>query len=157
MSFTALLSELKVELEKNKEEITKMRQTNPRRLFTEINEIAYSTSAKHGFVLQLHFPNPKKLADTDSYGNENLGIVVDPKRKEFPISRDSIKEKAEEIFGRVETKDAFMSEGKEGVQVFLHNGRIDILPGVIHMWCQIDDNVQKFVDWLLIYCYAKPT
>jgi len=154
LSFTSILTELKVQLERNKDMIIDMNKDNPNRAFKQINQLAYSASSKYGIVLQLHFPDSKKIADANSYGNENLSIVVDPKRKQFPIPRDSIKEKAREFLVEVETTDAYMYEGKEGVKIFLQKGRIDILPGSVHMWCQIDDNVRKFVDWLMIYCYG---
>lgn len=153
-----MLSELKSQIERNKDRMKNISRTNPHQVFTQINRIAYSISSKHGVMLQLHFPDASKIAEPDSYGNENLSIVVDPTRKQFPIPRESIKEKAREFLGNVETKDAYMYEGKEGAKIFLQNGRIDILPGSVHMWCHIDDNVRKFVDWLLVYCYGiKPT
>lgn len=153
MSFTSILAELKVQLERNKDVIVEMCKNNPNKAFKQINQLAYSASSKHGIVLQLHFPDPKKIADTNSYGSENISIVVDPKRKQFPIPRASIKEKAKEFLGGVETTDAYMYEEKEGVKIFLQKGRIDILPGSVHMWCQIDDNVRQFVDWLMVHCY----
>ena len=157
LSFTAILSELRTMFERNKDSMIGMSKSNPNRVFTQINQIAYSASVKHGFVLQLHFLDPKKITDIDSYGSENLSVVVDPKRKQFPIPRDSIKEKAREFLGNVETKDAYMYEGKEGVKIFLQNGRLDILPGSLHLWCQVDSNTKRFVDWLLVYCYGiKP-
>ncbi|MEM3083996.1 MAG: hypothetical protein QXN83_05530 [Nitrososphaerales archaeon] len=134
-----------------------MSKSNPQRVFTQLNQIAYSISVKYGFMLQLHFPDARKITDVEMHGKENLSVIVDPKRKRFPIPRDSIKDKAKEFLGYVETKDAYMYEGKEGLKVFLKNGRLDILPGSLHLWCPIDDDVRKFVDWLLIYCYGiKP-
>jgi hypothetical protein len=157
MSFTAMLNELKLQIEKNKDAMENISRSNPNKAFVQINQIASSVSAKYGVILQLHFPDSRKITDTNSYGTENLSIVVDPQMKRFPIPRDSIKERAREFLGEVETKDAYMYEGKEGAKVFLQNGRIDILPGSIHMWCQIDNSIRKFVDWLLIYCYGvKP-
>ncbi|NMJ87036.1 MAG: hypothetical protein EX285_04250 [Thaumarchaeota archaeon] len=157
MSITIILDELKTQIERNKDSMINMSKINPNKAFTRINQLAHSVSAKYGVVLQLHFLDPKKITDTNSYGNENLSILVDPKRKQFSIPRDSIKEKANEFLDQVEIKDAYMYEGKEGVKVFLQNGRIDILPGSIHIWCQIDGNVMKFIDWLFTYCYdIKP-
>jgi len=157
MSFTAMLNEIKLQIEKNKDTMESISKSNPNKAFAQINQIASSVSAKYGVILQLHFPDSRKITDTNSYGTENLSIVVDPQRKRFPIPRDSIKERAREFLGEVETKDAYMYEGKEGAKVFLQNGRIDILPGSLHIWCQIDNNIRKFVDWLLIYCYGvKP-
>jgi len=152
-----MLNEIKLEIEKNRDAMESVSKSNPNKVFVQINQIASSVSVKYGVILQLHFPDSRKITDTNSYGTENLSIVVDPQRKRFPIPRDSIKERAREFLGEVETKDAYMYEGKEGAKVFLQNGRIDILPGSLHIWCQIDNNIRKFVDWLLIYCYGvKP-
>jgi hypothetical protein len=42
-----------------------------------------------------------------------------------------------------------MYEGKEGLKILTPQGRIEILPGSIHLWCRIDENVKKFCDWLM--------
>lgn len=152
-----MLDELKAEFEKNKDAMIGMGKNHPQRLFTQINQMAYSVSSKRGVILQFHFLDPKTILDVDAYGSENLSIVADPNRKQFPIPRDSIKEKAREFLGDVETKDAYMYEGKEGAKIFMKNGRIDILPGSLHLWCKIDDNVKRFADWLLVYCYGIKT
>lgn len=148
-----MLDAIKVEIESKKDNMRNVVTRNPQQVYAELNQIAYIVSAKYGAQLQFHFPDAKKISDVDSYGNENIGIVVDKHRKRFPIPRDSIKEKAREILGEVDTKDAYMYEGKEGLKIFLKNGRMDILPGSIHLWCKIDDAVKKFVDWLMLECY----
>lgn len=152
-----MLGELRSRLEKDRNMMVNMSRTNPNGVFKHINSIGYAIGSKYGVLVQLHFPDPEKIGTVESYGNENLSIVVDPQRKRFPIPRESIKEKAVEFLGQVNTKDAYMYEGKEGVRVFLEDGRIDILPGSLHLWCEIDDAVRKFVDWLLLFCYGiKP-
>jgi hypothetical protein len=148
-----LLNELKIEIESKKENMRILVNRNPQRAYAELNQIAYMVGTKYGIQLQFHFPDTRKINDVDSYGNENLSIVVDKHKKQFPIPRDSIKEKAKAILGEVETKDAYMYEGKEGLKIFLNEGRLDILPGSIHLWCRIDENVKKFVDWLMLECY----
>jgi hypothetical protein len=148
-----LLDALKAEIESKKDNMRSVVTRNPQRVYAELNQIAYIVSAKYGAQLQFHFPDAKKISDVDSYGNENIGIVVDKHRKRFPIPRDSIKEKAREILGEVGAEDAYMYEGKEGLKIFLKDGRMDILPGSIHLWCKIDDAVKKFVDWLMLECY----
>lgn len=148
-----MLNELKTEIENKKENMRNTVTKNPQRVYAELNQIAYLVSAKYGAQLQFHFPDTRKISDIDSYGNENIGIVVDKHRKQFPIPRDSIKDKAKEILGEDDTKDAYMYEGKEGLKIFLKDGRMDILPGSIHLWCKIDDRVRKFVDWLMLECY----
>lgn|SRR5574341_301049 len=148
-----MLNELKIEIESKKENMRSLVTRNPQRAYAELNQIAYMVGAKYGAQLQFHFPDTRKISDVDSYGSENIGIVVDKHRKRFPIPRDSIKEKAKEILGEVNTEDAYMYEGKEGLKIFLKDGRMDILPGSVHLWCRIDDSVKKFVDWLMLECY----
>jgi len=61
----------------------------------------------------------------------------------------------------VETEDAYMYEGKEGVKVFLGQAneagrkeeRIDILPHSLHVWYEFTDKVTEFCDWLLENVY----
>ncbi len=148
-----MLNELRIEIESKKENMRSLVTRNPQRAYAELNQIAYMVGAKYGAQLQFHFPDTKKISDIDAYGNENIGIVVDKHRKRFPVPRDSIKEKAKEILGEVDAKDAYMYEGKEGLKIFLKDGRMDILPGSVHLWCRIDDSVKKFVDWLMLECY----
>ena len=148
-----MLKDLKIEIDSRKENMRSLVAKNPQRAYTELNQIAYMVGAKYGTQLQFHFPDTKKISDVDSYGSENIGIVVDKHRKRFPIPRDAIKEKAKEILGEIDTKDAYMYEGKEGLKIFLKDGRIDILPSSVHLWCRIDDNTKKFVDWLMLECY----
>ena len=47
-----------------------------------------------------------------------------------------------------------MYEGKEGVRVITKNGRLEVLPGSVHLWCRIDQPVKCYVDWLMdmVYC-----
>ena len=37
-----------------------------------------------------------------------------------------------------------MYEGKEGLKIIMDYGRIEILPGSVHLWCNIDENVKRF-------------
>ena len=77
----------------------------------------------------MHFPNPTKINEFDSYGTENMGIIVDRLKKNFSISREIIKSKAIETIPNATASDAYMYEGKEGVRISLKNGRIELLPG----------------------------
>lgn len=149
-----MLEEVRTHLEGRKAGIRSMVATNPSKAYAELNQIASMLGAKYRVVLQFHFPDAGKIKEVDLYGSENMSVVVDPHRKRFPIARDIIKQKAAEMLGEVETKDAYMYEGKEGLKVFLRDGRIDILPGSLHLWCRIDDGVRRFVDWLMPECYG---
>ena len=47
-----------------------------------------------------------------------------------------------------------MYEGKEGVKVvMLSSNRIEILPGSVHFWCNIDEKVRAYGDWLMQNIY----
>src|SRR5438094_9969818 len=47
--------------------------------------------------------------------------------------------------------------GQEGFKVRLWNGRIDCLPGGVHLWCEITPEVLRTLDWLFANAYGlKP-
>ena len=48
-----------------------------------------------------------------------------------------------------------MYEGKEGVRVIIKSGRLEVLPGSVHLWCRIDQPVKYFVDWLMDMVYYQ--
>jgi len=130
---------------------------SPALAFTTINQISSRIGKKYNLVLSLNFPERGKIEDFESYGTENIGMIIDRFRKTFPIQREVIKSKASEIFVDVTIQDAYMYEGKEGVRVILDDVRLDILPASLHVWGKFDRKVMEFCDWLLVYCYQlKP-
>ncbi|MGQ0376765.1 MAG: hypothetical protein ACT4OW_04580 [Nitrososphaerota archaeon] len=153
MSFEAITASLKKELKSNLPQIRFMLTKNPAMAYTKITEIGTQVGTKYRVKLLVNFSEKEKIYDFDSYGTQDLSIIVDMEKKNFPLNREIIKSKAKELLGKVETKDAYMYEGKEGVKVFLDSGRIDILPHSLHVWCEFSDNVTKFCDWLLAEVY----
>jgi hypothetical protein len=105
--------------------------------------------------LQLHFPDSKKISDIESYGEENIGIVIDKFRRKFPLPRENIKLKAIELMGNIKAQDAYMYEDKEGVKIIFEKGRIEVLPGSCHFWCKIDERVKSYGDWLMSNVYLQ--
>jgi len=131
---------------------------NPNHLYKKITELASFTGSRHQIVLQLHFPDPNKIKDIDSYGSENVSVVIDKFRRKFAIPRENIRRKAIEcLWNSVQTQDAYMYEGKEGLRIIKENGRIEILPGSIHLWCKVDQSVKNYVDWLMQNIYSHDT
>ncbi len=125
--------------------------------YTKITELGAAIGEKYNIKLLVNFPQRGKINDFDSYGKQDLSIIIDQKKKNFPIERSVIKSKAKEIFGDIEVRDAYMYEGKEGVKVFFDNGRIDILPHSLHVWCKFSEKVTDFCDWLFVNVYQlKP-
>ena len=133
--FSALIDELKSNIYNNRDTLKVILRKSPNSVYQQLNKLALFTGSRYNLTLQLHFPDSKKISDIDSYGTENIGIVVDKFRKKFPVPREDIKQKAVELIGNnIKTLDAYMYEGKEGVKILLQNGRIEILPGSIHLW-----------------------
>jgi hypothetical protein len=154
LSFASLMQDLQRNIELNKDSLAKILRKSPNLAYQKINELARFTGSRYSVDLQLHFPIAGKISDVESYGTENIGIVVDKFRKNFPVTREEVKKKAIEFLGiEAKPQDAYMYEGKEGVKVIMHTGRIEILPGSVHFWCRIDDKVSAYADWLMENIY----
>jgi hypothetical protein len=152
--FSTLMDELRENIDHNKNILQLILNKDPNKAYQKINEISLFTGSRYKVNLQLHFPDSKKISNIESYGEENIGIVIDKLRKTFPIPRQSIKLKAIEIMGNnVQSQDAYMYEGKEGVKIIFEKGRIEILPGSCHFWCKIDERVRSYGDWLMKNVY----
>ncbi len=153
--FGSILDDLKRNIDLNRDALATILRRSPNLAYKKVNELAAFAGSRHGVELQLHFPLADKISDIDSYGTENVGIVVDKFRKTFPVSREEVKKKAVELLGdSARPQDAYMYEGKEGVRVVIPKGRIEILPGSVHFWCKIDKSVVSFADWLMQNIYA---
>ena len=75
--------------------------------------------------------------------------------KNFSISRELVKSKAIETLPGATVSDAYMYEGKEGVRISFKKGRLELLPGSIHIWCSIDKDVENYVNWILTNVLVK--
>ena len=153
MSFKTITKELQDHLKSNLPQIRMILKKNPALAYTKITELGYQVGRKYNVKLIVNFPERGKIDDFDSYGKQDLSIIVDQTKKNFPIERSIIKSKAKELFGDVQIQDAYMYEGKEGVKVFFENGRIDILPHSLHVWCKFSEKVTEFCDWLFVNVY----
>jgi hypothetical protein len=148
------MQEFRDNVAQNRDAFLSMAKKNPHTAFQKINELALFVGSRHNVNLQLHFPVPARLSDVDGYGTENIGLVVDKFRRTFPIPRELIKQKAIEMLPGARPQDAYMYEGKEGVKVvMMPEGRLEILPGSIHLWCRINDQVRSYADWLMENVY----
>jgi hypothetical protein len=157
ITFSELIDELKSNINYNRDVLYAISK-NPNLLYKKITELASFTGSRHHVAVQLHFPDPNKIKDIDSYGTENISIVMDKFRRKFAVPRENIRLKAIESLGNnIQTQDAYMYEGKEGLRIIIENGRIEILPGSIHLWCKVDQNVKNYVDWLMQNIYSPNT
>jgi hypothetical protein len=159
--FTTITKDLQKELKSNMPQIMVLLKKQPAIAYKKIGDIGKGVGKKYNIELLVNFPHRGKIENFDMYGKQDLSFIVDMKKTRFPIKRSIIKEKAQEIFGDVETEDAYMYEGKEGVKVFLgpanesgrKEDRIDILPHSLHIWYEFTDKVTEFCDWLLENVY----
>ena len=155
VSLSKLMGELKDNIDLNKNLIQRILKKNPNMVYQKINEISLITGSRYNLNLQLHFPDSKKISDIESYGEENIGIVIDKFRRKFPLPRENIKLKAIELMGNIKAQDAYMYEDKEGVKIIFEKGRIEVLPGSCHFWCKIDERVKSYGDWLMSNVYLQ--
>lgn len=155
-TFGRMLDDLRNNVEANKESLAAILKKSPNLAYQKLNELALFVGSRYGFDLQMHFPVAAKISDIDSYGTENVGIVVDKFRKNFPVPRETVKAKGIELLGPgAKPQDAYMYEGKEGVRIVMPEGRIEILPGSVHFWCGINESVRKYGDWLIDNLYSN--
>lgn len=155
MSFSEITAKLQGELKSNLPQIMMLLRKNPAMAYTRITEIGLDVGKKYNIKLLVNFPQEGKIEQFDYYGKRDLSIIVDMQKKNFPIPRSTIKEKAKETFENAQIDDAYMYEGKEGARVTFDGGRIDILPHSLHIWCLFDERVTGFCNWLLANVYDR--
>lgn len=153
MSFATITKDLQKELKSNLPQIRILIKQSEGIAYKRITELGFEVGKKYNIKLIVNFPHRGKIDDFDSYGTQDLSIIVDQSKTNFPIDRSIVKEKAKELFENVKVEDAYMYEGKEGVKVFLDKGRIDILPHSLHIWCKFSEKVTEYCDWLLVNVY----
>lgn len=153
MLFTTIINDLQATLKSDLAQILLLLKKNPALGYTKITEKGHHVGRKYGIKLVVNFPHEGKINEYEMYGKRDLSLIIDQTKTRFPIDRNIIKEKAIELIPDVKTEDAYMYENKEGVRLHFKNGRIDILPHSVHIWCDFTDNVTQFCDWLLETVY----
>ncbi len=153
MIFSELTSDLQVQLKRDLAQIRFLLKKNQGMAYARIVEIGKEVGKKYNIKLIVNFPKEGRIDEFDMYGKWDLSLIIDYDRKRFPIDRELIKQKAKELLGDVQTEDAYMYEGKEGVRIFTDNWKIDILPHSLHIWTEFNENVTTFCDWLMENVY----
>ena len=153
MSFSVITQDLQAVLKSNLPQIRFLLKKNPALGYTRITELGKEVGKKYNMKLIVNFPQEGKIEEFDKYGKRDLSLIMDLQKTNFPIDSSIIKQKAEELFPDARTEDAYMYEDKEGVKLFLKDGRIDILPHSLHIWCDFTEKVTEYCDWLLSDVY----
>lgn len=153
--FTHIVSDLQDQLKRDLAQIILLLHQNPGMGYARIVDIGKKVGRKYGINLIVNFPKEGRINEYDMYGKRDLSMIVDYERRQFPVPRDVIKEKAHEIFGdSAKTQDAYMYEDKEGVRVYSDQWKIDILPHSLHVWTVFDEYVTALCNWLLAVVYG---
>ena len=123
--------------------------------FTIINRIAVEVGNKWGIFLQVNFPPGQSIRETAQVGHRDLSILVYRERRRFEgVTQEELKE-AIRLLNPVSYDGTGF--GYEGLRVKLVSGRIDCLPGGVHLWCEITPDVLRFLDWLFVHAFGlKP-
>ncbi len=119
--------------------------------FEIVNQIASELGGRWGVFIQLNFPPGHRKPTISSLGHRDLTLLVYRDRKKFvSVSESEVKH----AFGPLNPL-SFDSAGfgYEGFRVRLPAGRIDCLPGGVHVWCEITPEVLRFLDWLFTRAY----
>lgn len=139
-------------LRERRDEYLEQLESNKIQAFETINKIAYEVGQQHGVVLQLNFPPGHNRLGVNDLGHRNLSLIVHRGQEKFgSISEAEAKRIFEEFYPR--TIEPVMS-GREGFRVQFTGGRIDCLPGAVHLWCEITPIVLDTLDRLLTSAYG---
>jgi hypothetical protein len=123
--------------------------------FATVNRIASVVADKWGIMIQVNFP-PGRRITPDKVGHRDLTILVHKEKRKFEgVTREQL-ERAFQQLGPISVDNTGF--GYEGYRIRLSSGRIDCLPGGLHIWCEITPEVSVFLDWLFENAYGlKPS
>jgi len=156
---------LEKEINKHRDLFKKLTNTNKFKLYNELNRIISNVGRNKDILLQINFLSNKELNDIDKFGKRNLTIIKKSafesiasgknKRKFMNLTIKKLEDKTTKIIDKSEIKNVFKYNGKEGYRIVLQSGRIEILPGVILVWCDITDKIIELIDWIFKFEYSN--
>ncbi len=125
------------------------------RAFEIVNRIASEVGGRWGVFVQLNFPPGHDKPSVSGLGHRDLTLLVYRDRKKFdPVTELEVKQAFQPLSPLSYDTAGF---GYEGFRVRLSAGRIDCLPGGVHLWCEITPDVLRVLDWLFTNAYGlKP-
>src|SRR2546428_2631938 len=117
-----------------------------------INRIASDVGTSCSVFVQHISPPGQSNVSTSNLGHRNLTMLVFRDRKKFAnVSESEVKYAFDPLGPTAIDSTGF---GYEGFRVRLSNGRIDCLPGGVHLWCEITPEVLEVLDWLFTNAYG---
>ena len=148
-----IVRDLWTSLQDREDEYRELLDANQFQAYGIINRIASEVGARWKIVLQLSFPPGQLGPRIEGLGHRDLSMIVYRDRHKF----DHVSE--------AEVKNAFqalspsgfdpLGHDYEGFKVSLSGGRIDCLPGAIHLWCEMTPSVLRVLDWVFTNAYDR--
>jgi hypothetical protein len=130
-----------------------IREKKAAAVFAELNRITSHASSKLGIQIILNFPNKKKLLEMESLGTRDMSLVVDNSLKWFAqYPEERIRDELRKYFPNAKMRRAHPAQ--EGFSAEIDSGTLTVLPGAVHLWCEIDGRVRAFLDWLFPEVYG---
>ena len=81
------MDDLHLNIKRNHDTLAVALKKSPNIAYQKVNELAQFVGSHYSIDLQLHFPIPGKISDLDSYGTENISLVVDKFRRALPCAK----------------------------------------------------------------------
>ena len=150
-----IIQDLWSTLESRQNEYSTLLETDRIRAFEAVNKIAFEVGQRHRVLLQLNFPPGQYGLNLNWLGHRDLSLIVHRGQEKFEnVSEAEVKK----IFDKLNPQGFEpLKHDQEGFKARLSNGRIDCLPGAIHLWCEITTEVLGVLDWLFTTTYLlKP-
>jgi hypothetical protein len=117
-----------------------------------INQIASDVGTKWSVFIQLNFPPGQSRFSPSNLGHRNVTMLVFRDRKKFTnISESEVKQAFNPLKPTAFDNAGF---GYEGFRVKFSDGRIDCLPGGVHLWCEITSEILGVLDWIFANAYG---
>ena len=143
-----IVRDLWTRLEARKSEYRDLLDRDRFQAYRVINTIASEVGNSWKIILQLNFPPGQYGPRVEGLGHRDLSMIVYRDRHNFnDVSEAEVKNAFRPLSPRGFEP---VKHDQEGFRVMLAGGRIDCLPGGIHLWCEITPEVLSVLDWIFL-------
>ena len=139
-------------LEAGRDEYAKLLDNDKLRAYEIINRIASEVGQRYGILLLLNFPPGHYSPRLLDLGHRDLSMLVQRGREKFDHVSEAEVKKIFEHLNPIGFES--LKRSQEGFKAQLSSGRIDCLPGGVHLWCEITPEILEVLDWLFTNAYG---
>ena len=128
-------------------------ETDRFRAYETVNKIVAEVGQRWGIILQLNFPPGRPGIQLPGIGHRDLSMIVSRNQRKFDkVSEADVKNELQSL--NLVGLDPIGQDG-EGFRAHLPDGRIDCLPGAIHLWCETTPDVLRVLDRIFTNSYGR--